>query len=374
MRGPIRSAVISGVAVAGVGALAVTPLAPPPEVQSPPTAVPQVRLAAASVPLGAIPAAFLRNQLTFCELICPSIVQLVVTVPIGAAESPVAFVEALQSGSLLKAVGAAAESVTAPADAATMGTITPDVFIVVPKAVQKALEVTVVQAINVGAAVLQPGGFIPAVETAREKILEALNQPATNPPSTLPTGAQGLVEVAAVEGINVADAIAFKAGELLLEGVVHTANVTATELANTGNVAEALGAGAATATAVVNQAGGIVADAVNTASTNILAAVHHDSASATTTNLGVTQPKTVTMTVAAHSTPTGLKSDPTKSGNLFAPTTHTGNTSSTAAGTRPGDAVVKVAVKNLTKAFRGGDNAAKADKPEKNSSGGKHGH
>jgi hypothetical protein len=60
-------------------------------------------MAADAVPLGAIPVGFLRNQLVFCSLICPSIAQLVTTVPLGAAQAPIAFVGALQSGSLLRA-------------------------------------------------------------------------------------------------------------------------------------------------------------------------------------------------------------------------------------------------------------------------------
>jgi hypothetical protein len=244
----------------------------PPTVANPP-----VRLAGLdqqdSVPLGALPAAFLRNQLTFCSLICPSIVQLATTVPVGAAVAPVSFVEALQTGSLLRAVGAAAESVTAPADVATTGIITPDVFIVVPKAVGNTLQVSVVAAINVGESVLQPGQLPAAIETARAKILEALNTPATDPPSPVPTGAQGLLENVAVASVSVPVAVAFQAGELLLEGAVHTANVTATELADTGDVGSSLRAGGAAARASLHQAGGIVADAVHTAVTNIRGAL-----------------------------------------------------------------------------------------------------
>jgi hypothetical protein len=257
---------------ASIGALGIA--ATPPPSRQPAVAAPEVRLAAASVPLGAIPAAFLRNQLTFCGLICPSIVQLVTTVPIGVAEAPVSFIGALQSGSLLQAIGAAAESVTGPADIATTGIITPDVFIVVPKSIGKTLQVTVVQAINVGEAVLQPGDLVPAIETARAKILEALDQPATFPPSDLPTGAQGPLENVAVAAVSVPVAVAFQAGELLLEGAVHTANVTATELANTGDVGAALSAGGTAATASIGQAGGIVADAVHTAATDIRDSLH----------------------------------------------------------------------------------------------------
>lgn len=279
---------------ASIGALGLTGAPPPAAPPAPATR--EVRLAAASVPLGAIPVAFLRNQLTFCQLICPSIVQLVTTVPLGVVEAPASFVSALQSGSLLQAIGAAAESVTAPADVATTGIITPDVFIVVPKSVGKTLEVTVVQAINVGEALLQPGELIPAVETAREKILEALDQPATFPPSDLPTGAQGVLENVAVAAVSIPVAVAFQAGELLLEGAVHTANVTATELADTGNVGEALSAGRGAATAVLAQAGGIVTDAVHTALTNINDARHQPGPAATTTTTKTTTKATATAT------------------------------------------------------------------------------
>jgi hypothetical protein len=285
----MNSLMTIGVA-ASIGALAITPSAPPSER----TAAPGVRLAADSVPLGAIPAAFLRNQLTFCGLICPSIVQLVTTVPIGVAEAPVSFLGALSSGSLLKAIGAAAESVTSPADIATTGIITPDVFIVVPKALGTTLDVTVVQAINVAESVVRPGQLVPAIETAREKILEALNQPATDPPSNLPTGANGLLENVAVAAVNIPVAIAFQAGELLLAGAVHTANVTATELADTGNPGQALAAGGAAATHVLNQAGGIVADAVHTAVNDIGGSLHEPTSTAVKASPKVALPQPVT--------------------------------------------------------------------------------
>jgi hypothetical protein len=291
----MNSLMTVGVA-AGIGALAITPSAPPPER----AAAPDVRLAADSVPLGAIPAAFLRNQLTFCGLICPSIAALVTTVPIGAAEAPVRFLAALPSGSLLKAIGAAAESVTSPADIATTGIITPDVFIVVPKALGTTLDITVVQAINVAESVVRPGELVPAVETAREKILEALNQPATFPPSTLPSGANGLLENVAVAAVNVPVAIAFQAGELLLAGAVHTANVTATELADTGNPGQALAAGGAAATHVLNQAGGIVADAVHTAVDDIRGSVNKPASAAVQASPKVTVPQPVKTRKAAN--------------------------------------------------------------------------
>jgi hypothetical protein len=281
MEGDMRSTMNSFVtitAAASIGALAVTPLAipPPPSVPEAPQAA-NVALAADSasldsVPIGALPVAFVRNQLIFCSLICPSVVQLVTTVPIGVAQAPVAFVGGLQTGSLLRAVGAAAESVTGPADIATTGIINPDVFIVVPKAVGVTLPIVVVQAFNIGHALGRPGELVPTIETAREKILEALNTPAV-PFTPLPSGAQGLAEVATVAGVNVFDAVAFRAGELLISGAVHTANVTATELANTGNARDALAAGAAAANEVGGVARGIVTAAVDKAASDIRGAL-----------------------------------------------------------------------------------------------------
>jgi hypothetical protein len=167
------------------------------------------------------------------------------------------------------------------------------VFIVVPKALGTTLDVTVVQAINVAESVVRPGDLVPAIETAREKILEALNQPATDPPSNLPTGANGLLENVAVAAVNIPVAIAFQAGELLLAGAVHTANVTATELADTGNPGEALAAGGTAATAVIGQAGGIVKDAVDTAVTNIRGSLHEPASSAVETSARAAVPQPV---------------------------------------------------------------------------------
>jgi hypothetical protein len=319
-------------AAASIGALSLPlaispPSAPPPPVSTahPVNSAADVRLAAATVPIGAIPAAFIRNQLTFCSLICPSVVQLATTVPVGAAQAPLAFVDGLQSGSLLAAIGAAAQSVTGPADVATTGIITPDVFIVVPKAIGTTLPIVIVGAFNVGEAVLSPGDLGPAIETARMRILEALNTPASLPPTELPSGAQGFVEVATVSAVNVADAVAFRAGELLISGAVHTANVTATELANTGNVGSALGAGSAAANVVVNQARGIITNAVDTAVTNVRGSLHQpQTLAATSTTMGVT-PKVVN---AAPAKPSG-------------------------AGTGPVANAVKSATHNLRSAFHG---------------------
>ncbi|MUL83607.1 MULTISPECIES: hypothetical protein [unclassified Mycolicibacterium] len=79
--------------------LVAAPVAPPPDFHTPPIVRAQVRLTAAP-PLGAIPIAFLRNQAQYCDVICPFIVQGVVTLPLAAAQTPVAFLNALTTNAL----------------------------------------------------------------------------------------------------------------------------------------------------------------------------------------------------------------------------------------------------------------------------------
>jgi hypothetical protein len=264
MRAHTRSSVVACLCVAGT--LAATGLVSPPQPQPPPTVAHRVQLAAAPA-LGAIPLAFIRNQFQYCSLICPHAVDGAITVSIGGVQAPVTFLNSLAStGSLFKAFGAAAASVTGPANAATTPLINNDVFLVVPKAFH-ALDVAVVEAFNVGGAVLTPGQFVDAIQNGRTRILGALDQP-VGPPTTL-TGATNILQVVSVEVINVTTAVAFQAGELLLAGVVQTADATAQELARSGDPGAALAAGADRATQTLATAGGIVADAVDTALINI---------------------------------------------------------------------------------------------------------
>jgi hypothetical protein len=266
MRAHIRSSVVAGIAMIGIGALAIAPMAPPPEPHAPPAVAQDVRLTAAPT-LGAIPLAFIRNQFQYCSLICPFAVQGAITVPIAAAQAPATFLGSLATtGSPLRAIGAAAASVTGPANAAVTPLINNDVFLVVPKAFH-ALDVAIVEAFNVGAAVFTPGEFLQAVQTARTNILNALNQP-VGPPTT-PTGATNILQVVAVEAVNVTVAVAFQAGELLLAGVVQVADAAAQELAQSGDPAAALAAGATRAGQVISAASAPVVSAVDTAVTNI---------------------------------------------------------------------------------------------------------
>lgn len=258
MSASVRTRFLSSSAAAAMVALSIAPLAPPVEARIAHVTVPDIELTAA--PVGAIPLAFLRNQLTFCSLICPFIVQGAVTIPIGVAQAPATFLQTLvQTGNFAGSLGAAAAGVTMPADAAVEKIIGNDLNLVLPKA-QDTLEVAVVQAMDVLSGQTTPGA-------ARNKILDALNQPPGQP--TVPTGPHGLVQVATVEAINVASAVAFQAGETLLLGVVQTANAAATTLASTGDVRAALSAGTTQARSVFDVVRGQVSTAVNTAVTNI---------------------------------------------------------------------------------------------------------
>jgi hypothetical protein len=261
MSAPTRTQFLSSTAATAIVALSVVPLAPPVGARIATVTAPDIELAAA--PIGAIPLAFLRNQLTFCGLICPFIVQGAVTVPLGVAEVPAAFLQTLvQTGNFVKGVGAAASAVTMPADAAAEGIIGNDLNLVLPKA-QDTLEVAVVQAMDVLSGQTTLGA-------ARDTILQALNQPPGMP--TVPVGAHGLLQVATEEAINVASAVAFQAGETLLLGIVQSANAAATTLATTGSVRAAISAGMISARSTLNVARNQVSTAVNTAITNIKAA------------------------------------------------------------------------------------------------------
>ncbi|MGV9799189.1 hypothetical protein ACWDTP_14160 [Mycobacterium sp. NPDC003449] len=274
MSARVQSAVLTTAAVAGIGALVVAPVAAPPQVSARPVVSTEIRLTA-TPSLGALPIAFLQNQLEYCSVICPFAVQGAVTIPLGAVQTPAALLNALATtGSLTRALGAAAASVTGPANTAAEGIILNDVDRVVPKAFNN-LEISVVQLLRVGSAVLNPADLPQAVEQARETILAGLNQPLPGPGVPVPTetGAETLPEVVAVEAVKVSAAVAFQAGELLLLGVVQTADAGAQELARTGDPLAAVSAAAARATGVIDVASNIVTGSVDTAAANIGAAL-----------------------------------------------------------------------------------------------------
>ena len=258
----------TGIAVAGIAALAAAPLAPPPQVLSPRVAAHDVRLAAAAVPPGGLVTSFLGNQLIYCSIICPFLVQGAVTVPVALLQTPGTFVTALQSGDLLKAIGAAAASVTEAADAAATPAIDRDGTIVAPRA-WNALEVGVVGLLNIVPAAA--GGLpavVTAIETARQETFTALNRPLVANPTPTVTP-HGVVQVAVVEGLNVVAAVIFPGFNAILQGGFDTVDDAAQTLARTGDPAKAVAAGATTATGALTEAGSVVADSVVTAVSNI---------------------------------------------------------------------------------------------------------
>ena len=252
----------AGMAVAAVSAVLVAPLpttAPPPA-----TVVHEVRLAATSVPPGGLVTSFLHNQTVYCSIICPLLAQTGATAVSTALRAPGTFLAALSAGDVLKAIGAAAASVTGPTEAAAQRAIDADAAIPAQRALN-AFEVGVVGLLNVLPAV-QRGlpGVATALQKARQDTFDALNLPFVENPA--PTVApRGVFQVAVVSAINVVGAVIFPAFNDVLAGVFKVPDAMAQELAKTGNPARALAAGIKAAAGVVAAAGKTIAAAVVTA-------------------------------------------------------------------------------------------------------------
>ena len=113
-------------------------------------------------------------------------------------QTPGTFLTALQAGDLLKAIGAAAASVTGPTNAAAAAAILADGSIPAPRALN-AFEVAVVGLLNViPAAAGGLPGIAAAIQTARQDTFDALNLPVVpNQPSTVMP--RGVVQVGSGE-------------------------------------------------------------------------------------------------------------------------------------------------------------------------------
>ncbi len=188
-----------------------------------------VRLTAAEVPPGGLITSFLGNQVIYCSLVCPGLVQTGVTPVVTTLQAPGVFVTALQSGDLLKAIGATAASVTGPTNAAAAAAIVADGTLVAPRALN-AFETLVVGLLNVvPAATGGLPGIATAIQAARQDTFTAQNLPiVANPtPTVMP---QGVVEVAAVGALNVGGAIIFNGFNDILFGAFATPNAVAQEL------------------------------------------------------------------------------------------------------------------------------------------------
>ena len=105
-----------------------------------------------------------------------------------------------------------------PGEAAVTPLINNDVFLVVPKAFHAPRRRDRRGNQRRCGGIATPGELLQAVQNGRTNILDALDQP-VGPPTT-PTGATNILQVVAVEAVNVTTAVAFQAGELLLAGVV----------------------------------------------------------------------------------------------------------------------------------------------------------
>jgi hypothetical protein len=291
-----------GIAVVGIAAMAAGPLAPAAQTQPPPVVSHDVRLAAATVPPGGLITSFLGNQVTYCSIICPLLVQTAVTAAVTTLRTPVTFVTALQSGDLLKAIGATAASVTGPTNAAAMAAIAADGTLVAPRALN-AFEVGVVGLLNI---VPAAAGGLPgvgeAIQTARQDTFTALNLPIVpNPtPTVMPNG---VVQVAVVGAINVVAAVIFPAFNDVLAGVFQIPDAVAQELAATGDPLRAAAAGVNTAAGVVTAATGVVADSVVTAVRDIRTAAGQSSRSNVLTQTQVEKSPVTTASTPAKADP-----------------------------------------------------------------------
>jgi len=259
----------TGIAVAGIAAMATASAAPVTQSQSPPTVAQEVR--PVPVPPGGLVTSFVRNQVIYCSIICPLAVRTGVTAFAATGQAPGTFRTALQSEDPVRAIGVAAASITGPTDAAAEETILADGTEVAPRALN-AFEVGVVGLLNV---VPAAAGGLPAiataVQTARQDTFTAQNLPIV--PNPTPTvRPQGVVQVAVVGAINVGAAVAFPAFNDVLSGAFQTPDAAARELAATGDPARAVAAGVHTVTGVQTAAGTVIADSVVSAVDNIRAA------------------------------------------------------------------------------------------------------
>ncbi len=285
----------TGVALVGIAAMAATPLVAPPSAQPPPAVSRDVRLTADAVPPGGLVTSFLGNQVIYCSIICPLLVQTGVTAVGTTLATPVTFVSALQSGDLLKAIGVTAASVTGPTNDVATAAIVADGTLVAPRALN-AFEVGVVGLLNiVPAAAGGLPGIVSAIQDARQDTFAALNAPIVpNPtPTVMP---RGVVQVAVVGAINVGAAVIFPAFNDVLNAVFEVPDAAAQELAVSGDPVRAAAAGftsaAGSATAAVN----VVADSVVTAVNDIRTAAEQSQGGNLTTQVH----KASTTTKSAH--------------------------------------------------------------------------
>ncbi|WP_158021374.1 hypothetical protein [Mycolicibacterium chubuense] len=275
--------------------------------QSPPTVTRTVQLAAAAVPPGGLVISFLGNQLTYCSIICPLLVDTAVTAAGTTLRTPVTFLTSLKSGNVWKTIGITAASVTGPTNDVAQATILADGTRVAPRALN-AFEVAVVGGLDILAAA--PDGLpavAEAIATAREQTFTALHLPIVpNPaPTVMP---QGVLQVAVVGVINVVGAVIFPAFNEILSAVFDTPNAVAQELAATGRPARALAAGVRTAAGHLAAAGTVIAASAVTAAHDVKTAIEQRRSSRA--GMATQRPVSAASGPAASSAPKPLSDRP----------------------------------------------------------------
>ncbi|ULP35489.1 hypothetical protein MJO55_19765 [Mycolicibacterium rufum] len=265
----------TAVATAGLSAVSITAImtAPPTAAASAPRPVTrEIMMTAAAVPPGGLLASLLINQVRYCAIICPLLVDTAVTAGVTTLRAPVTLVTSLPSGDLLQAVGAAAASVTGPTNQAAQAAILADGSRVAPRA-RNALEVAVVGLLDVLPATADGlPGVARALQTARQDTFTALNAPIVANP--VPTAhPDGVLQVVAVESLNVVGAVIFPAFNEVLAAVFDAPDAFARELAASGSIGRAVVAGARTAAGHVDAAVTVVGQTVRTGLQHVAAAI-----------------------------------------------------------------------------------------------------
>ncbi|WP_216892536.1 hypothetical protein [Nocardia alni] len=253
----------TGIAVAGIAAMGVASAAPVP--QSPSAVAPAV------VPPGGLITTFVHNQIVYCSIICPLMVQTGETAVTTTAQAPGTYRAALRSGDQDKAMGVTAASITGPTNVAAEKAILADGTEVAPRALN-AFEVGVVGLLDVGpAAAGGPPAIAAALQTARQDTYTAMNRPIVpNPTPTVEP--HGVGQVAVVGAINIGASVVFPAFNDVLSGAFEAPDAAARTLATTGDPARAAAAAADTATGVHTAADAVISQAVTTAVDNLRAA------------------------------------------------------------------------------------------------------
>lgn len=282
-----RSATKAGVATTGLCALAAaTVMAGPPVPERPVPVSREVTLTAAAVPPGGLLASLLINQVRYCAIICPLVVDTALTAGVTTLGVPATFLSALRVGDLLQAVGAAAASVTGPTNEAAQAAILADGSRVAPRALN-ALEVGVVGLLDVLPATADGvPGVIDALQTAREDTFAALNAPIVADPA--PTARpDGVLQVVVVESLNVVGALIFPAFNQVLSAVFDAPDAFARELADSGSLGRAVGAGVRTAAGHVHAAVSTVGQTVHTGLRHVATAIEESRPHRTSTERDV---------------------------------------------------------------------------------------